>query len=98
MLRDTPAQVRFLSLEPLIGPVDAVDFQDIDWVIAGGESGRGARPVKAEWIRDIRDRCAAAGAAFFFKQWGGEYNKRGNDEAILDDRRWTDFPAAVSAV
>lgn len=69
-LRSTPAAVRFLSLEPLLGPVPSLDLTGIDWVIVGGESGHGARPMHPEWVRDIRDRCQAAGVRFFFKQWG----------------------------
>lgn len=69
-LRDTPAAVRFLSLEPLLGPLPSLDLTGIDWVIVGGESGPGARPMHPDWVRDIRDRCVAAGVPFFFKQWG----------------------------
>jgi protein gp37 len=69
-LRDTPAAVRFLSLEPLLGPLPSLDLSGIDWVIVGGESGPGARPMHPDWVRDIRDRCVAAGIPFFFKQWG----------------------------
>lgn len=69
-LRQTPAAVRFLSLEPLLGPLPSLDLTGIDWVIVGGESGAGARPMHSDWVRDIRDRCQAAGVAFFFKQWG----------------------------
>lgn len=69
-LRATPAAIRFLSLEPLLGPLPSLDLAGIDWVIVGGESGPGARPMHPDWVRDIRDRCAAAGVAFFFKQWG----------------------------
>lgn len=69
-LRCTPAAVRFLSLEPLLGPLTSLDLTGIDWVIVGGESGPGARPMHPDWVRDIRDRCVAAGVAFFFKQWG----------------------------
>jgi protein gp37 len=69
-LRATPAAVRFLSLEPLLGPLPSLDLTGIDWVIIGGESGPGARPMHPEWVRDIRDRCVEAGVAFFFKQWG----------------------------
>ncbi|TLW89217.1 phage Gp37/Gp68 family protein [Saccharomonospora piscinae] len=68
-LLDTPAAVRFLSCEPLLGPVD-LDGLSIDWVIAGGESGRDARPMHPDWVRTLRDQCAAAGVPFFFKQWG----------------------------
>ncbi len=69
-LRATPAAVRFLSLEPLLGPLPSLDLAGIDWVIVGGESGPGARPMHPDWVRDIRDRCVAAGVPFFFKQWG----------------------------
>jgi protein gp37 len=89
-LQETPAGVRFLSLEPLIGPIGKLDLTDIDWVIAGGESGPGARPMKAEWAREIRDQCKDAGVAFFFKQWGGFRPKSGGRE--LDGREWSQFP------
>jgi protein gp37 len=69
-LRVTPAAIRFLSLEPLLGPLPSLDLTGIDWVIVGGESGPGARPMHPDWVRDIRDRCQAAHVAFFFKQWG----------------------------
>jgi protein gp37 len=69
-LRQTPAAVRFLSLEPLLGPLPSLNLDGIDWVIVGGESGPGARPMHVDWVRDIRDRCVAAGVPFFFKQWG----------------------------
>jgi protein gp37 len=71
VLRGTPAAVWFVSAEPLLGPLPGLDLTGIDWLIAGGESGPGARPVAVGWIRDLRDRCAVAGTAFFFKQWGG---------------------------
>jgi len=70
-LRAAPAAVRFLSVEPLLEDLGAVDFSGISWVIVGGESGRGARPMKAEWVRSIREQCIEAGIPFFFKQWGG---------------------------
>ena len=69
-LRDSRATTRFLSLEPLIGPLGVLDLRNIDWVIVGGESGPGARPMREEWARSIRDQCEAEGVAFFFKQWG----------------------------
>jgi protein gp37 len=69
-LRATPAAVRFLSLEPLLGPVPNLDLTGIDWVIVGGESGPGARPMNPDWVREIRDMCLHAGVAFLFKQWG----------------------------
>jgi protein gp37 len=69
-LRETPAAVRFLSLEPLLGPLPSLSLDGIDWVIVGGESGPGARPMQPDWVRDLRDRAIEAGVAFFFKQWG----------------------------
>lgn len=70
-LRTVPAAVRFLSCEPLIGPLENLDLNRIHWMIVGGESGPGARPMQAEWVRDLRDQCQRSGTAFFFKQWGG---------------------------
>jgi protein gp37 len=90
-LRRTPAAVRFLSCEPLIGPLD-LDLEGIHWVIVGGESGRGHRPIEAQWVRDIRAQTEAAGAAFFFKQWGGTKPKSGGRE--LDGRTWNEMPNA----
>lgn len=88
-LRQVPAAVRFVSAEPLLGPV-SLDLDGIDWLIAGGESGGGARPVDADWVRGLRDECLAAGTAFFFKQWGGLHPKaRGRD---LDGARWDQYP------
>jgi hypothetical protein len=75
-LRTVPAAVRFLSLEPLLGPLPGLDLTGIDWVIVGGESGRGHRPVHPDWIRDLRERSVRQGVAFFFKQWGGRTPKR----------------------
>jgi protein gp37 len=75
-LRKVPAAVRFLSCEPLIGPVDGLDLQGIDWVIVGGESGPGARPMRIEWVRTIFRVCRRNDAAFFFKQWGGVQKHR----------------------
>lgn len=79
-LQRTPAAVRFLSIEPLLGPVGEIDLQGISWVIVGGESGPGARPVKERWILDIRDICEKKGVDFFFKQWGGLTPKSGGRE------------------
>jgi protein gp37 len=90
-LREAPAGVRFLSIEPLIGPLGLLDLAGIDWVIAGGESGPRARPMRTEWVRDIRDQCTSAGVAFFFKQWGGFRPKSGGRE--LDGREWNEFPS-----
>ena len=92
-LRDVPAAVRFLSCEPLIGPLDGLNLDGIHWVIAGGESGANHRRVDGEWVRGIRDTCQAAGVPFFFKQWGGRTPKAFGRE--LDGRRWDEMPAAV---
>jgi protein gp37 len=89
-LRETPAAIRFLSLEPLIGPLPSLDLDGIGWVIVGGESGPNHRPIEADWVRDIRDRCVAAGVPFFFKQWGGRTPKAGGRE--LDGRMWDEMP------
>jgi len=89
-LRDAPAGVRFLSIEPLIGPVGTLDLAEIDWVIVGGESGPGARPIEREWVRSIRDQCRDNRVAFFFKQWGGLRPKSGGRK--LDRREWNQFP------
>lgn len=89
-LRDSKAAVRFLSLEPVIGPIGKLELSGIHWVIAGGESGPRARPLKPEWIRDIRDQCVDADVRFFFKQWGGIRPKSGG--RILDDKEWNEFP------
>ena len=78
-LKQTNPSVRFLSFEPLIGPISEVDLENIHWVIAGGESGPGARPVKAEWLRELRDQCQRQCVPFFFKQWGGRTPKAGGN-------------------
>jgi protein gp37 len=89
-LRQTHAAVKFLSLEPLLGPLGALDLRGIDWVIVGGESGPGARPMETAWVLDIRDQCQEAGIAFFFKQWGGVFKSRtGRD---LNGRTWNEMP------
>jgi protein gp37 len=82
--------MRFLSLEPLLGPLGQLDLTGIDWVIVGGESGPGARRMQVEWARQIRDQCVRQGVAFFFKQWGGTRPKTGG--RALDDREWNEFP------
>lgn len=89
-LRHVPAALRFLSLEPLLGPVPSLSLEGIDWVIVGGESGPGARPMDPDWVRDIRDRCVRAGVPFFFKQWGGV--RRTAAGRTLDGRTWDDLP------
>ncbi len=82
--------MRFLSIEPLIGPVGTLDLGGIHWVIAGGESGPGARPLHIDWARDVRDQCAAQKVPFFFKQWGGPRPKSGGRS--LDGREWNELP------
>ena len=88
-LRAVPAETRFLSCEPLIGPIE-LKLDGIHWVIAGGESGIRRRPMDAEWVRAIRDQCIASGVAFFFKQWGGRTPKAGGRE--LDGVLWSEKP------
>lgn len=94
-LRRTPAAVRFLSLEPLLGRLPGLCLTDIDWVIVGGESGPGHRPIDPEWVRQIRDRCLEEGVAFFFKQWGGRTPKAGG--RLLDGRTWDQMPVEGDA-
>jgi protein gp37 len=85
------AAVRFLSVEPLLGPIPALPLAGIDWVIVGGESGAGARPMDPAWVRDLRDQCARAAVPFFFKQWGGV--RKGRTGRELDGRTWDALPA-----
>ena len=92
-LRKTPAAVRFVSIEPLLGPVDSLNLEGIDWVIVGGESGPHARPMNPMWVRDVRDQCRFLGVPFFFKQWGGRTPKAGGRE--LDGRTWDEYPIAL---
>lgn len=94
-LRLTPARRRFLSLEPLLGPLPDLELTGIDWVIVGGESGPRSRPVSAEWVADIRDQCLAAGVPFFFKQWGGRNKKAAGRE--LEGRTWDEMPEPATA-
>jgi protein gp37 len=91
-LREAPAAVRFLSCEPLLGPLPSVDLADIDWVIVGGESGPRHRHAEANWVRGLRDQCVTEGVAFFFKQWGGRTPKANGRE--LDGRAWDEMPGA----
>ncbi len=93
-LREVAARVRFLSVEPLIGSVAGLDLSGIDWVIAGGESGPGARPMEESWVRGLRDQCVASGVAFFFKQWGGVH--RAGKGRLLDGRTWDQMPPLAS--
>ena len=93
-LRATGAHVKFLSLEPLLGPLPKLNLNGIDWVIVGGESGPGARAMRLEWVLDIRDQCLRAGVPFFFKQWGGTNKKKSG--RVLVDRTWDQMPRAVA--
>lgn len=93
-LRRVPAAVRFLSVEPMLGPVN-IDLTGIDWVICGGESGPGARPMDLAWARSLRDQCISAGVKFFLKQLGGQNGKRSGDDAVLDGRTWTEMPSGL---
>lgn len=89
-LRMTGAKIKFLSLEPLLGPLPNLVLDGMDWIIVGGESGPGARPMDPDWVRDIRDQCVAAGVPFFFKQWGGANKKKTG--RVLDGRTWEEMP------
>lgn len=92
-LRRTAAAIKFLSLEPLLGPLDDMNLTRIDWVIAGGESGPGARAMDPSWVRSIRDQCQSAGVSFHFKQWGGINKKKTG--RMLDGRTWDEFPTEL---
>lgn len=91
VLKEVGAVVKFLSLEPLLGPLTGIQLAGIDWVIVGGESGPGARPMHSDWVREIRDNCLASEVAFFFKQWGGAFKKRAG--RTLDGRTWDEMPS-----
>jgi protein gp37 len=94
-LRNTPAQIKFLSLEPLLGPLPNLDLRGIDWAIVGGESGFGARPILLDWVKDLRYQCEEADVAFFFKQWGGVNKKKAG--RILEGKTWDQMPARQAA-
>lgn len=89
-LRRTGASIKFLSLEPLLGPLSCLDLTGIDWVIVGGESGPQSRPMDPEWVIDLRDQCRRAGVPFFFKQWGGPNKKRAG--RLLENKVWSEMP------
>jgi protein gp37 len=91
-LRQVPAAVRFLSCEPLLGPLDGIDLAGVGWVIAGGESGPNYRPMQVDWARSIRDACVDEQVPFFFKQWGGRTPK--HQGRVLDERTWDEMPTA----
>ncbi|HWB84505.1 MAG TPA: phage Gp37/Gp68 family protein [Bryobacteraceae bacterium] len=93
-LRRTKAHIKFLSIEPLIGPLGKINLRGIDWVIAGGESGPRARPMDAAWVRDVRDQCVRSGVSFFYKQWCGVQKKRHG--RYLEGRTWDEMPELVT--
>lgn len=95
-LRATGARVKFLSLEPLLGPLPDLDLRGIHWVIVGGESGPKARPMREEWVLEIRRQCSAAGVAFFFKQWGGRNKRKAG--RLLEGKTWDAMPQVPVAV
>ena len=95
-LRKTGAHVKFLSLEPLIGPLPNLELDKIDWVIVGGESGPGARPIEESWVTDIKDQCEQFSVPFFFKQWGGQNKKQAG--RVLEGETWDALPLAYSRV
>ncbi len=90
-LRETHASIKFLSIEPMLGPLDDINLNGIDWVIVGGESGPGARPMNSSWVISVRDQCLNAGVPFFFKQWGGVNKKKAGRQ--LDGRTWNEMPS-----
>jgi len=92
-LQQVPAAIRFLSLEPLLGPIPRLPLEGIHWVIVGGESGPRHRPVDPAWVKEIRDQCLATGVPFFFKQWGGTTPREGG--RVLDGRMWDEMPASI---
>jgi protein gp37 len=92
-LREVPAVVRFVSAEPLLGPLDRLDLDRIDWLIVGGESGHRHRLIRDEWVRDLRDRCLDAGVPFFMKQWGGRTPKAAG--RLLDGKEWSQMPSRL---
>jgi protein gp37 len=94
LLRETPAHVRFVSFEPLLGPIVDVDLSGMHWVIVGGESGPGARPMQTWWVEELRDACREQNVPFFFKQWGGVRKK--TTGRLLAGRTWDELPATVT--
>lgn len=94
-LKETPAKIKFLSLEPLLGSLGELDLNQIDWVIVGGESGPGSRPMELSWVKEIRDQCIESRTPFFFKQWGGTRKK--NAGRSLEGRTWNEMPTKYEA-
>ncbi len=95
LLQDAPVRTKFLSCEPLLSPLQSLPLDGISWVIVGGESGPGARLMRPEWVREIRDDCNARGVPFFFKQWGGV--RKQITGRVLDGRTWDEMPEPLSA-
>ncbi len=93
-LREVPAALRFLSIEPLLGELRGIPLDGIDWVIVGGESGAKSRPMSPDWVRQIQQQCVSASVPFFFKQWGGRFNKANG--RMLDGRHWSEFPVVLA--
>jgi len=93
-LRSVPALTRFISIEPFLGPINRLDLSGIDWVIVGGESGPGARPMKQQWVKTVKDICLKQDVPFFFKQWGGINKKRAG--RLFEDREWNEMPTPTS--
>ena len=89
-LREVTAAIRFLSLEPMLGPLDNLNLSNIDWVIVGGESGPGARQIKKEWVMQIKEQCIEQNTPFYFKQWGGTNKKKSG--RLLEGRKWDEMP------
>jgi protein gp37 len=96
-LRQVPAALRFISAEPLLGPLPDLQLDGIAWLIAGGESGPRCRPCELDWLRQLRRHCRAAGVSYFLKQLGGYPDKRGHDRALLDGQLWRDVPRSPAA-
>lgn len=95
-LQGTNAHIKFLSLEPLLGPLHNLDLKGIQWAIVGGESGPGARPMEEEWVISIKDQCEASGVPFFFKQWGGVFKKKSG--RVLLEQTWDQMPGVARAL
>ena len=95
-LRETGAKIKFLSVEPLLGPIPKMNLKGINWVIVGGESGPGARPLEREWVVDIKNQCVKAKVPFFFKQWGGVQKKKAG--RLLDGITWDQMPKEINLV
>ena len=96
LLRNVPASIKFLSLEPLLGPIHEIDLSNIDWVIVGGESGPGARPMDKDWVIDIKEQCKKENVPFFFKQWGGVNKKKAG--RIIDGKTYDEMPKLDSFI